>query len=102
MTPQFFLPPFFLCLTTHPALDALFSQAKNFGSGSIFPHEDFMPHISLAYGQIDEETKRSLRHRLEGEVGRRSVRFDRFAYAYSSKEVSISQWRIDRCDELAK
>lgn len=100
MTSQFFTA-FFLRLKAHPDLDALYRQAQNFGSGSMYPPENFMPHISLAYGQIDQEIKRSLQARLEDEFSQRSVRFDRLAYAYSGKGIAISQWRIDHCAELA-
>lgn len=100
MTSQFFTA-FFLRLKMHPGLEALFSQAKDFGSGSMYPPVEFMPHISLAYGEIDQEVKDALRTRLKGEFNQRSVRFDRLAYAYSGKGVPISQWRIDHCSELA-
>lgn len=100
MTPRVFTA-FFLRLKMHPALDALFSRAKDFGAGAPQPPAEFMPHISLAYGEIDQEVKEALRARLKDEFSQRSVRFDRLAYAYSGQGVPISQWRIDHCSELA-
>ncbi len=96
-----FFTAFFLRLKMHPALSALQGQAKNFGTGSIVPPTAFMPHISLAYGHIDEGVKRSLRTRMEPEFAGRSVHFDRIAYAYSGVDIPITQWRIDACISLA-
>ncbi|TQV75755.1 2'-5' RNA ligase family protein [Denitrobaculum tricleocarpae] len=92
---------FFLRLRGHPALTALHERAKDFGGGSVSAPMPFMPHISLAYGHIDEGVKRSLRARLEGEFAGRSIRFDRIAYAYSGVDIPITRWRIDACVSLA-
>ena len=91
---------FFLRLELPADLAELHSASLGFGAGSIYPQSDFMPHVSLAYGEIDDRVKHELKARLSSEVTERKVRFDRLAYSYSGKGAPVSQWRIDLCSEL--
>ena len=90
---------FFLKLGAHPTFGALNRTAE--GLGSIYPNSDFMPHVSLIYGEPELNVKQALRERLQESVRGRSLRFDRLAYVYSGKGIAIADWRVDGCFDLA-
>ncbi len=92
---------FYLRLELPAELAQLHQAAKGFGAGSVTPETDFMPHVSLAYGEIEDDVKQALKARLAAGVTDRLVRFDRVAYSYSGKGAPVSQWRIDLCSALA-
>ena len=95
--PEFFRA-FYLRLGEHPSLESLNRQAE--GLGSIYPNTDYMPHVSLIYGELEPDAKELLRARLKEQAHGRSIRFDRLAYVYSGKGIEIADWRIDYCFDL--
>lgn len=64
--------------------------------------EPFEPHLSLAYGILDEETRRRIREETRGR-GLHSGSFvaRRLTLAESASEVPIERWRLVEAVELA-
>lgn len=90
---------FFLRLENHPALLEMHAQAAVWCDEA--PPSEFMPHVSLVYGQPDVEAKKALEARLRDRIQERSLRLDRLAYVYSGKGIAVSDWRIEYSFDLS-
>ncbi len=60
------------------------------------------PHLSLAYGELDDAAKRPHADTVATEIAGRRVTFDSLAVALSGKGVPIGDWRIAATCPLAR
>jgi hypothetical protein len=56
--------------------------------------EDFMPHISLAYGLADGPVKEKASVRVAQFLNRRPIHFSNIAVVFSGKEIPIANWEV--------
>lgn len=56
--------------------------------------ENFMPHVSLAYGVEDGPLKQAAAREVEAHLTGRAVRFDRIAVVRSAQSIPVEDWAV--------
>ena len=64
------------------------------------PPGDFMPHVSLLYGPIDQAAKARSISEVAQHWNGRPIRFNRIALTNSSNDTPIAQWRCLHIEPL--
>ncbi|MDZ5450592.1 2'-5' RNA ligase family protein [Labrys sp. ZIDIC5] len=58
------------------------------------PIENFMPHISLAYGVVDDPSRQAAARQIEARLKGKAIRFDHIAVVRSAQSIPIEDWAI--------
>jgi 2'-5' RNA ligase len=87
---------FFRSFYARLAAEGPIRELKQRAIASILPGsiEEFMPHISLAYGVGETLERRSAVAEAENLLLREKIRFDRVCVAASGKEIPIEAWAV--------
>lgn len=93
--PTFFRSVFLRVHRSEGILEARGAAGRLLGGRAARPEEPFDPHLSLAYGALEEEVRGAVLDEVERRgLGTTTFRADRITLARSSSGIPIEEWRM--------